>query len=264
MNDEVVAPVVNEVVATAVTPETVTTPDPETEAATEVSTPQADEKKFTQKELDEIIQKRIAKADAVAERRALKVYAAKLEEMQRPAQQAQASRTSNDDAPKIEDFQSVDEFLNARDEWRDNKREQAVRQQREAEAHQSINKRVDSILTEAEKIEGFNRDDFEALTITEPMAHTIMESDVSAKLTAYLTANPDEADRIATLSPVRQVAELGKLEIKITTAAQEAKASKVPAPINPIGAKGSGIKNGAELEGKDFAAWRKSFISKRR
>lgn len=57
----------------AVTTEQVTAPEAVTAAPEEVST-QAETKTFTQEQLNEIIQKEKAKAEAKAERRALKAY----------------------------------------------------------------------------------------------------------------------------------------------------------------------------------------------
>lgn len=68
-----------------------------------------------------------------------------------------------------------------------------------------------------------------------PAAQTLIaESDVGPQVLYHLAANPDVADRIEALSPVRQVAELGKLEVTLSTPAPK-KASDAPAPIKHVG-----------------------------
>jgi hypothetical protein len=91
-------------------------------------------------------------------------------------------------------------------------------------------------MQEAAKISGFDREAFDELPITDAMAYAILDSDVAAKITAHLTSNPDDAERISALSPARQAAEIGKLEARISS--QTVKASNAPAPIKPIGNRG--------------------------
>ena len=53
-----------------------------------------------------------------------------------------------------------------------------------------------------------------------------------AKLAYHLATNLEEAERIAALSPVRQIAEIGKLSDKIGAAPA---VSRAPRPIKPLG-----------------------------
>lgn len=50
----------------------------------------------------------------------------------------------------------------------------------------------------------------------------------------HLASNPDVADRIADLSPLRQIVEIGKLEDTLAIPVAK-KASNAPAPIKPVG-----------------------------
>lgn len=67
---------------------------------------------------------------------------------------------------------------------------------------------------------------------SQPARAAIVESEVGPQVLYHLAQNPDEAERIAALSPVRQVAELGKLETKLSKPAPAV--SKAPAPISPV------------------------------
>src|ERR1700749_24609 len=79
----------------------------------------------------------------------------------------------------------------------------------------------------------------------------ITESDQSGEMAYFLAKNPDETQRIAKLSPIRGIAELGKLEAKLT-AKEPVKAPEpekppertgAPPPITPLSTSGSGTVN---------------------
>ena len=103
----------NEPATPAATPENVAAPAPGTEAAQDVET-QAEKKSFTQEELNEIIQKEKAKAEAKAERRALKAYRETLEKFA-PLQQQQKAEVQPADTgrPTREQFENVDDYVEA-------------------------------------------------------------------------------------------------------------------------------------------------------
>lgn len=78
----------------------------------------------------------------------------------------------------------------------------------------------------------------------------ITESDQSGEMAYFLAKNPDETQRIAKLSPIRGIAELGRLEAKLTAKEPvKADAEKpperpgAPPPITPISTTGSGTVN---------------------
>ncbi len=76
-----------------------------------------------------------------------------------------------------------------------------------------------------------------AQACSEAMADAIIAQDNAARLTYYLGENPEELERIATLSPVRQISEIARLADKITAPA----VSKAPPPIKPIGGSGRAV-----------------------
>lgn len=81
----------------------------------------------------------------------------------------------------------------------------------------------------------------ENTVITEVMRDAMFELDNQADIAYFLGKNPKEARRIAKLSPLRQVAEIGKLDGRSWTPSKP-KTSKAPAPIEPVG--GSNTPNG--------------------
>ena len=81
----------------------------------------------------------------------------------------------------------------------------------------------------------------------------INESDIAGEISYYLLKNPEESQRIARLSPIRGIAELGKLEAKLvapeadkatqSAQAQPAERPGAPPPITPLSTSGSGSTN---------------------
>jgi len=79
--------------------------------------------------------------------------------------------------------------------------------------------------------------------------NAIYESDLAADLAYYLAKNPEEAQRIYKLKPIRGIAELGKLEDKLAKPVEPVKKAPVqpviperggaPAPITPLTGEGT-------------------------
>jgi len=232
------------------TPETVESHEDATADASSDEPKQEDERKFTQAELNEIIQKEKAKAEAKAERRALKVYKETMERLAPPVQQVEQVS----EKPTREQFYTEADFIEALTDWKIDQREAPKRQQSEAERREASFKRAEDIYAKASKDPNFDRDEFDALPITPVIAQTVMESESPEKLMIYFHANPEDVERIAKLSPARQAAEIGKLEDKLTTAP---KVSKAPAPITPIGKGNQKGSNFETMSQADYEAERK-------
>ena len=72
-------------------------------------------------------------------------------------------------------------------------------------------------------------------TVSDAVKASIFESDVGPAVLYYLANNEDEAKRINGMSAVRQIAEIGKIEARLSTQKpQEKKVSKAPAPLKPL------------------------------
>ena len=170
-------------------------------------------------------------------------------------------------APKIEDFPTLDAFLEARDDYREKQREaNKAPQSTEPDPRyiQAVQAARDELISAgSEKYEDFE----EVVTndnvkITPVMRDAIFELDdqeIQAEVSYYLGKNPKEAARIAKLSPMRQIAEVGKLEAKLTSQpAPTKRPSAAPDPISPV--KGAETKS-TKLTVKDSVA---EHIKKRR
>jgi hypothetical protein len=62
----------------------------------------------------------------------------------------------------------------------------------------------------------------------------VLETEAPEKVLHHLGGDPDEAERVAQLSPVRQAAELARVAMKVGQPGYRP-VSKAPAPISPIG-----------------------------
>jgi len=220
---------------------------------------QADERKFTQAELDDIIKKRIAKATAIAERKASKAYAEKLEQLAvKPQEQRQEVKAEG--KPKLEQFEKVEDYVEAVAEWKLQSREQAQEKQAEeqrAKRFQSeVQSKAQSVYDLAEQNPEFDHEAFDELPISDPMAFAIMDSEIAPKLMIHLQNNPEEVERIAKLPPARQAAEIGKMEAKLSVV-EKVKPSNAPAPIKPVGSRGGAASgNPAEMTQAQYEAMR--------
>ena len=241
-------------------PETIEATTPETEqvktetTAQETETPEGEEKQapaaektFTQKELDEILQKRLAKSEAKAERRAKEAYREALEAVTR----TQPIQRQTSDEPTRDQFASDAEWIDAKVDYKLQQRDAVAKAEATKASQQSLNNKTEAFYAQAEKIAGFDRESFDELPLTKSIAAALIESDVAPQLMAYMSANPEEVERIAKLSDARQAVELGKLEVKLQQAPKTTKASP---PISPV----SGSRGGAspDLSSADFAAYK--------
>ena len=187
---------------------------------------------------------------------------ARLEKMLEQQIEAQAKAKPETKAPKLEDFETIDEYVDAKLDWK------LSQGQPEAPAEESdTDSDIDSDMEVAKNdlyatgIEKY--DDFAEVVgdednpITYTMANALFEIDnpeLQADVAYYLGNNVKEAKSIARLSPVRQAGEIAKLEMKLGDKKPAKKAaSKAPKPIKPVsGKKTTSNELRDEMEFKDF------------
>lgn len=214
-------------------------------------------KTFTQAELDDVVKRAKAATEAKTERRILRTLE-KLQPQQPAARQEQASPDQG--KPLRAHYATEDQWLDARDAWRDEQRENQAKAASQREQQKTTYEKTERIYAEAQKLPGFDREAFDDLAkeghLTAKMVEALMESDHAAKLMHHMAANPAEMERIAKLPGSRQVIELGKLEDKVSAPAP--KTSKTPDPINPMG-KGTTSVSGDpnKMSHSEYREWRK-------
>lgn len=222
--------------------EPIATPAPE-ETVTQEQPEPAPEKTFTQAELEEILEKRIAR-----ERRKLEKLERQRDvelEVQRRLAEMQAQQAPKSDGPpKREDFESLEDYLEAKADWKvEQKLSEAERRRQEAEAVREAENRqrqyTETWEQRASKAAETYPDFDEVVTrnedlpITPVMAQAIQGAENGTDVAYHLGKNPKEAARIASLDPVLQVYELGRLSTALQKPAEKPVSQAAP-PIEPV------------------------------
>ena len=149
-------------------------------------------------------------------------------------------------------FASEEDYIDAVVEAKVQERE--ARKQQESKAG-----KITSILKEAEKLGDFDIADFKNVRISPIMAEAITDSDVAPLLVKHFHDDPEEAERISTLSPARQAVEIGKLEARLAEEKPAPTKSKAPPPIKAISAGNSSTPNyRPEMTFEQYAKFRGS------
>ena len=249
-------------------------------AAPETAAPEAQqpEKTFTQKELDEILEKRLAKerrkrSEKEEEIRVLRRLA--LDRGEAPPKK-ETPAPSEDREPVRGDFEDYAEFNAALSSYRAGKTTKAILQkdkedsaekQRQEEARKAGETFRSRLKENAKGIEDF--DDVMAgispdSAVAKLPADPINAADNPAKILHHLATHPEEAERIASLPMGQQAREIWKLDATLSaTKPPEKKPSAAPAPINPIGGGKStpaGEMPDPNTDQKGWMAWRNSQV----
>jgi hypothetical protein len=170
--------------------------------------------------------------------------------------------------PKREDFESYEAYLEAKADFRiaeqikglESKVEQVRQQEAALRREQSWEQRQQQA---AKKYEDFVDVVFsDSLVVTPIMAEAMKESDLGPDVAYYLGKNPDEAERIAKLSPAAQVREIGKIEARLELKPAK-QPSKAPPPIEPVGGgKGGSEPDLSRMSQAEYEAHRKKWASR--
>jgi hypothetical protein len=201
-------------------------------------------KTFTQEEVNDMVQKRLLKEERKVQRRVE-------QQMREQAQQAAIQRE-----PERTEFRDDEAYLKAQIEHLAEKR--ATEKLAEREAAKEAERRSESFIEKAEKASERYADFQEvvsnpSLNINTDMAEFISESEHGADVAYYLGKHPMKAAQIAQMSPIKAARELTRLEAEVS-AKPVVKTSNAPAPIEPIGNRGSVQ---TSLANADFAEYKK-------
>jgi len=161
--------------------------------------------------------------------------------------------------PVSANFDTYEEFSEALTDWKIDQRD-ALRAAVDARANQA---QVVQTQIEAARIRhpDYNEVVTDQVEISAAMAEVLVASDLGAEVAYFLGSNPEEASRIAKLSPARAGAELAKIEASLdvqavpATPTNKTVTSKAPAPPRTLS--GAGGHADAQPDPKDFVAWSK-------
>lgn len=201
-------------------------------------------KTFTQAEVDALIQKRLRKAE---------------QRFSRQIQETLTQRQQPQEAPKRESFANDEAFIDAQIEHEAEKRAQAKLAARQAKEQQD--RVADSFREKAEKASE-RYADFDRvvgnpmLPINAAMAEFISDSELGADLAYFLGKNPERAQDIAEMSPVRAARELTRIEAELASK-PKAQPSNAPEPIKPVGTRGKPSTSSLPSDEDDINTWMK-------
>ena len=230
--------------------------------------PEVAEAKSEEPPIPKGVQKRIDRA--VRQKYEAEARAKMLEErvaaMENRAQQPIAQKSIDNSEPKIENFDNFDAYVAAKAEYiadqkiqktfaeRD-QRQQAERQQYERQqVHTSWQQRVADATAEMPDFEDVLASS--DVPMTGAMQDAIMESEFGPKIAYFLANNPDEAVKIAKMSPIGAIRALGRIEERLSGPAVKV-ATSAPAPVKAVGTKATASKDPGKMSDTEYAKWRK-------
>lgn len=254
-------------------PEVFITPEIQSEAP--VAEAPAVETDTTETETDEQKNERALKERRAASERRARGVQARFDELTRDkyAERARAERLERElevvrqqlmprqsepqaeQPPQREQFQTYDEYIEARADWRaEQKLKAGLKEWQEAQQRQAaeflqkhqhearIREDHNAIAQAAEKFRTVAKDydevvqslDFEA---PPAMERAIADAENPAAVLYALGRQPDVARRIASLDPVRQAKAIGAIEAFLRQQQSSPQVSKAPPPGNPVGGK---------------------------
>ncbi len=160
-------------------------------------------------------------------------------------------------APKPDDFKTVAEYADALTDFllekKLSERQAADEGRRQKEAADRVKSEFSQRIAKAMKDIPDYDEVVSAADVDVPphISQHIVESDMGPLLGYHLAKHPEELDRLRKLSPIRAVAELGKLEMKLEKKSEPApdkaakteaqQVSRAPAPITPLDGKSTTV-----------------------
>jgi len=186
-----------------------------------------------------------------------------------PAQQAQQPSQ----APKLEQYNSIEEYLDALADHkasqkfdhlakeREAKESQTRQQQEVAKLHESYTKQTEQARQAYGDFDDVVQDP--DLPISQAMAEAIMRSTNGADVAYYLGKNPDQAARIASLDPFSAAVEIGRIAATVVRP-QPRKTSNAPPPIQPVGARATPVTDPDKMSTEDWLKWRNDQLKNKR
>lgn len=130
--------------------------------------------------------------------------------------------------------------------------EDRVKADRQAEVQKTVdtwNERREAFMADHPDYEEVAESD--ETKISGPMGAYLMEAEDGPQLAYWLGQNREEAARIAKLTPVKAVAELGRIAERLATPPPKAQPKPKPEPIKPVGARNNAGPKDANEESMD-------------
>jgi len=236
------------------------------EAVNEATEPEKKQNPKLEKRFSELTKQReLARQEAAKEREARTALEARLRELE---DRVTPKADPIEEEPKPEQFTDAFEYAKA---LADYSAENALKKRDQQEAERRVQEERQKVITtwnerlEAAKAEMPDFEDMVAsseVAVSDQVRDAILESDIGPKILYHLAENPEIGEKLAKLSTINALREIGRLEAKLETPTGTAKpvsVSKAPAPIKPIKAMGSTLDNKLDSNGEfhgTYAQWR--------
>lgn len=169
-------------------------------------------------------------------------------------EKSQTQPTQYTDRPKLENFQTTEQYEDALLDWKlDQLRKEEDQKRRAIDEEQALSKFNQQAKKLREIYEDFD-EVVEQPVFSPVMRDTILRSEDGAMVSYFLgrPENAETADRIRRLSPREQIYELGKLETKIKLAQTTKKTTAAPDPIKPVGITGGSVIDESKLSDDEW------------
>lgn len=183
------------------------------------------------------------------------------EENEKLRKQLEGKSTVGDsDRPNKDDFASQEDYEDALIDYRAEKR--AAQKYQVAEAQSFVKKAEIVKEIGAEKYEDYNDvvlNSKHDIFYNKEFVNAIIDSDSAADVAYHLAKNPTEADRLMLMPRHRALAELGKLEARLSTS--QKRKSKAPEPLGSLktsSSPGKQTKKPDDMNLEEYKAWRSS------
>lgn len=172
--------------------------------------------------------------------------------------------------PKESDFKDYGDYLEARARWAAREEHSKMRSvDRSAQLEQERVTTIGASLFESFAAAREKYEDFEEVTsnpdlpITEAMTEALAESEAAGEIAYYLGQHPQEAARIARLSPMAAAREIGRIEQTLGAVSSRRKTS-APRPPASVVAGGNAPVEPDKMSMDEWARWRYAQLSKRK
>lgn len=191
----------------------------------------------------------------------------------RQQQAPQQQQARDDGPPKLEQFDSFDRYLEARDTWVTDRatRNAAdavnghLTQRQQAQMQQQMQERFSTRLREFQS----STPDFEEVIEsgdfipTPAMTQAIFESDIGPRIAYYLAQHSEEAQAITRMSPTAAIRALGRIEAKLEAEPVKKPVSAAPKPVEPVSGKGQATKDPDKMSTDEWLKWRNAQLRNR-
>lgn len=155
--------------------------------------------------------------------------------------------------PKVDDFDTYDEYAEALTDWKIDEREAARAQEVERERNEKRQRKWDEQVAAAlVKDPKF----LEKGYIPTPLVDVIGETDHLIDLAYYFGENPLEAQKLLSLSRIDAAKEIGRLEVKFTSSPPQRTKTNAPVSTAPLSGKQTTEKDPEEMTQAEYRAWR--------